>query len=60
MIDRELFQQALEALESVTLNCEAFDHARKSGQHGFSQECPPMQRYTKATAAIRQLIKESK
>jgi len=53
----EVLKQALEALESATVDCSNFHHAKKDQNHHLG-ECPPVIRWHHAIEAGKQAIKE--
>ena len=53
----EVLKQMVEALESATVDCSNFHHAKKDQNHHLG-ECPPVIRWHHAIQAGRQAIRE--
>lgn len=53
----EVLKQMQEALESATVDCSNFHHAKKDQNHNLG-ECPPVIRWHHAIEAGKQAIKE--
>ena len=55
MNEREALKLALEAMESVTVECNNFHHPKKDQNHPWAK-CPPVVRWDKAITAIKEAL----
>ena len=54
---QEVLKLALEAMESVTVECNNFHHPKKDQNHHWAK-CPPVGRWDKAITAIKEALRE--
>jgi len=52
---QEALKLALEAMESVTVECNNFHHPKKDQNHDWAK-CPPVARWDKAITAIKEAL----
>ena len=52
---QEALKLALEAMESVTVECNNFHHPKKDQNHHWAK-CPPVGRWDKAITAIKEAL----
>ena len=52
---QEILKLALEAMESVTVECNNFHHPKRDQNHHWAK-CPPVVRWDKAIAAIKEAL----
>ena len=52
---QEALKLALEAMESVTVECNNFHHPKKDQNHHWAK-CPPVARWDKAITAIKEAL----
>ena len=59
MNEREALKLALEAMESVTVECNNFHHPKKDQNHHWAK-CPPVVRWDRAITAIKEALAQPK
>ena len=52
---QEALRMALEAMESVTVECNNFHHPKRDQNHHWAK-CPPVVRWDKAITAIKEAL----
>jgi hypothetical protein len=55
---QEALKLALEAMESVTVECNNFHHPKKDQNHHWAK-CPPVAKWDKAITAIKEALEQT-